>query len=42
MRVCSKLGLLLRVAAWWCCLVDTLRGLVLLFYRIKQTDLSFE
>ncbi len=30
------------MAAWWRCLVDTLRGLVLLFYRIKQTDLSFE
>ncbi len=37
-----RLGLILRVAAWWRCLVDTHRGLVLLFYRIKQTDLSFE
>ncbi len=43
MRVCSQdLGLIIRLAAWWRCLVDTLRGLVLLFYRIKQTDLSFE
>ncbi len=37
-----RLGLIIRVKAWWRCLVDTLRGLVLLFYRIKQTDLSFE
>ncbi len=37
-----RLGLIIRVAAWWCCLVNTLRGLVLLFYRIKKTDLSFE
>ncbi len=37
-----RLGLILMVAAWWRCLVDTLRGLVLLFYRINQTDLSFE
>jgi len=37
-----RLGLIIRVAAWRRCLVDTLKGLVLLFYRIKQTDLSFE
>ncbi len=37
-----RLGLIIRVAVWWRCFVDTLRGLVLLFYRIKQTDLSFE
>ncbi len=30
------------MAAWWHCGVDTFRGLVLLFNRIKQTDLSFE
>ncbi len=37
-----RLGLITRVAAWWRCLVDTLRDLVLLFYSLKQTDLSFE
>ncbi len=43
MRVCSQgLGLIIWVAAWWRCWVDALRGLVLLFYRVKQTDLSFE
>ncbi len=36
-----RLGLIIRVAAWWRYLVDTLRGLVFLFYRMKQTDLSF-
>ncbi len=34
--------LIKRVVAWWHCLVETLRGLVLLFNRIKQIDLSFE
>ncbi len=38
----SRLGLITRVVAWWHCWVDVLRGLVLLSYRIKQSDLSFE